>query len=84
MTWLINFIILEAGKNFMLHKTAEDIWEAIEETYSRADNVFELFEVETRLYELKQREMNVTQDFKVLTWFWLQLDLYEIYSVEVL
>ena len=70
----------EVGENFLLHRIAKEIWEAARETYSSTENTSELFEIETRLYDLKQGDLSVTQYFNALTRCWLQLDLYEIHS----
>ena len=78
MSWLINSKATEVGENFLLHRTAKEIWEAARETYSSTENTSELFEIETRLYDLKQGDLSVTQYFNALTRCWLQLDLYEI------
>lgn len=67
-------------ENFLLFRTAKEIWEAARETYSSTENSSELFEIETRLYDLRQGELSVTQYFNTLTCCWLQLDLYEFYS----
>lgn len=79
MSWLINSMTTEVGENFLLHRTAKEIWEAARETYSSTENTSELFEVETRLYNLKQGDMSVIQYFNTLTRCWLQLDLYEVH-----
>ena len=67
----------EVGENFLLYRTAKEIWEAARETYSSTENSSELFEIETRLYDLQQGESSVTQYFNTLTRCWLQLDMYE-------
>ncbi|PKA63925.1 Retrovirus-related Pol polyprotein from transposon TNT 1-94 [Apostasia shenzhenica] len=80
MSWLINSMTTEVGENFLLFRTAKEIWEAARETYSSTENSSELFEIETRLYDLRQGELSVTQYFNTLTRCWLQLDMYEIYA----
>ena len=67
MSWLINSMTTEVGENFLLYKTAKKIWDATREMYSSTENTSELFEVETRLYDLKQGDMSVTQYFNTLT-----------------
>lgn len=44
------------------------------------DNMPELFEAETRLYDLKQGALTITQYFNTLNRCWMQLDLHEIHS----
>ena len=52
MSWIINSMTTEVGENFLLYRTAKEIWEAARETYSITENSSELFEIETRLYDL--------------------------------
>ena len=33
-SWLINFMTNVIGENFLLYKTAKEMWDAIKETYS--------------------------------------------------
>ena len=80
MSWLINSMTTEVGENFLLYKTAKEIWDAARETYSSSENTSELFEVETRLHDLRQGELTVTQYFNTLTRYWQHLDMFEIYS----
>ena len=69
----------EVGENFLIHKTAKEIWDA-REMYSSSENTSELFKVETRLHDLRQEDLNVTQYFNILTGYWQHLDMFEIYS----
>ena len=80
MSWLINSMTTEVGESFLLYRTAKEIWEAARETYSSTENTSALFEIETRLYDLRQGDLSVTQYFNMLTRYWLQLDMYEVYS----
>ena len=67
MSWLINSMTTEVGENFLLFRIAKEIWEAARDTYSSTENSSELFEIETRLYDLRQEESSVTQYFNTLT-----------------
>ncbi|KAL5565961.1 hypothetical protein UlMin_029125 [Ulmus minor] len=80
MSWLINSMTTEVGESFLLYKTAKEIWETARETYSSSENTSELFEIETRLHDLRQGELTVTQYFNILTRYWQQLDMFEIHS----
>ena len=37
------------GKTFMYLKTARDVWEAVQETYSDLENQSQLYELNTRM-----------------------------------
>ncbi|CAN1819859.1 hypothetical protein LINPERHAP1_LOCUS28873 [Linum perenne] len=76
-SWLINSMNSNIGENFLLHQTAQEIWEDARDTYSTTDNSSALFEVETQLYNLKQGEMDASEYFNTLGRYWLHLDMYE-------
>ncbi|CAN1836103.1 hypothetical protein LINPERHAP1_LOCUS34642 [Linum perenne] len=77
-SWLITSMQTNIGENYLLHQSAREVWDDAKETYSTIDNSAALFEVETRLYNLKQGEMSTTDYFNVLGRCWLQLDTYEV------
>lgn len=76
-TWLINSMTPEVGENFLLYKTASQIWEAAQETYSSIDNTAELFSIESSIYDLKQGEGSVTDYYNPLLRLWHQLEMFE-------
>lgn len=68
------------GENLFLYPTAKVIWEAARDTCSSKDSTAELFEIESILHEFKQGDALVTQYFTMLTRYWQQLDLFEVYK----
>lgn len=58
------------GENFLLYKITKEIWDSTRETYSSVDNTSELFDIETRLQNLQQGELNNTQYFNILSKHW--------------
>ncbi|CAN1145715.1 hypothetical protein LINPERHAP2_LOCUS14840 [Linum perenne] len=66
------------GENYLLHQSAKDVWDDAKDTYSTTDNSSALFEVEARLHNLKQGEMDATEFFNHLNRSWLHLDMYEV------
>ena len=46
MSWLINSMNNDIGENFLLYRTAREIWEATKEACSNNENTSELFEIE--------------------------------------
>lgn len=60
MSWLVNSMTLEIGKNFLLYETAHEIWEAAQEFYSSKENTSAIFEIESTLQDLCQGELSVT------------------------
>lgn len=79
MSWLINSMTTEVGENFMLYKTTREIWEAAKETYSRTENSSGLFELQTKLYDLRQGDLFITQYFHLFSRIWIHIDLFDIY-----
>lgn len=82
MSWLINSMTTEIRDNFLLSPTAKDIGVAARDTYSCTENDAELFEIESRLHELKQDDESVTHYFSTLDTFCQQIDLYETYALK--
>ena len=70
MSWLMNSMINDIGKNFLLYGTTKEIWDATKEAHSINENTSEFFEVESILYDLYQGDMSVTQYFNTLTCHW--------------
>ena len=68
---------VEIGENFLLYETAQEIWDAVKETYSNSDNTSELFSIESTLHDLRQEDLTVTQHFNTLTKNWQQLDVFD-------
>ena len=58
---LINSMKLAIGKTYMFLPTAKDVWDVIRETYSDAKNASQIFELKTRLWQMKQRDREVTE-----------------------
>lgn len=69
----------KVGKKFLLFWTTKEIWEVARETYSSSENSSELFEIETRLYDLQQGETRFTEYFNTNTLL-AAMDMYETYS----
>ena len=66
MSWLINSMTNEIGKNFLFYDTAQEIWEAAKDAYSHIKNTLELFDIESVLDNLRQGDSHVTQYFNSL------------------
>ncbi|CAN1244002.1 hypothetical protein LINPERPRIM_LOCUS5899, partial [Linum perenne] len=75
-TWLLSSMTTSIGDHFLLHKTAKDIWEHAEDTYSNVDNKAEILDIETRLYNLKQGDKSVSEYYNTLCHLWLEIDKY--------
>lgn len=60
MSWLVNSMALERGKNFMLYNTAREIWEAARELYSAASNTSLQFEIKGLLRKVRRMLLFIT------------------------
>lgn len=73
----MNSMTNEIGKNFLLFKTAEEIWDAAHGTFSKIDNTQKLFALECILHNLQQGELAAARlvwGTKVeLSWRWAPL-----------
>ena len=63
------------GKPFMFIPTAKDVWDAIRETCSDLENSSQIFELKTKLWQLKQRDRDVTEYYNGILTLWQELDL---------
>ena len=57
----INSMKPAIGKTYMFLPTAKDVWDAIRETYSNAKSASQIFELKTRLWQMKQGDREVTE-----------------------
>ena len=49
------------GKTYMFLPMEKDVWDVIRETYSNVENAFQIFELKTRLWQMKQGDRAVTE-----------------------
>ena len=79
-SWLINSMTNEIGENFLLYKTAKEMWDAVKETYFTKENTAEQVDIETVLHDLRQGDLTVTNYYNILARHWQKLDVYEEYD----
>ncbi|RVX13447.1 hypothetical protein CK203_020911 [Vitis vinifera] len=72
---LINSTKPTIGKTYMFLLTAKDVWDAIRETYSDAENASQIFELKMRLWQMKQRDREVMKYYTKMLGLWQDLDL---------
>ena len=72
---LINSMKLAIGKTYMFLPTVKDVWDAIQETYSDVENASQIFELKTRLWQMKQGDREVTEYYTKMLGLWQDLDL---------
>ena len=70
LSWLVNSMTNEIGKNFLHYGTTREIWVAAKEFYSSKKNTSEIFEIESKLHDLRQGDFSVNQYYGILTHYW--------------
>ena len=64
----------EIRKNFMSLNTAREVWETVQQTYSRVKDVLVIFDVKTKINGAKQGHATVTEYYNLMRGLWLELD----------
>ncbi|KAL6315434.1 hypothetical protein AAG906_000549 [Vitis piasezkii] len=76
MAWLWNSMIPEISDTCMFLATAKDIWDAIQQTYSKARDAAQVYEVKVKTVAAKQGDKTVTEYANQLKSLWQELDHY--------
>ena len=63
------------GKTYMFLPTAKDVWDAVREMYSDAENASQIFEIKMRLWQMKQGDREVVEYYTEMLGLWQDLDL---------
>ena len=80
LAWLINSMEAAFGQTYLFLPTAKDLWDAVQETYLDLGNAAQMFEIKTKLEDIKQGSYSVTQYYNILQNAWQKLDLF--YNME--
>ena len=62
------------GKMYMFLSMEKDVWNVIQKTYSNAENAFQIFELKTRLWQMKQGDREVMEYYIEMLGLWQELD----------
>ncbi|XP_073133787.1 uncharacterized protein [Henckelia pumila] len=76
LAWLINSMEPHISRRYLWFKTAKEVWDAARNMYSDLGNASQIFELRSKLKELKQGSKSVTQYFSDLQDLWQELDLF--------
>ncbi|KAI0498121.1 hypothetical protein KFK09_021362 [Dendrobium nobile] len=76
MSWLWNSMTPEISDTFMFISTAKNIWDAARQTYSKARDAAQIFEVKVKVGSTKQGSKTVTEYATILQNLWQELDHY--------
>ncbi|KHN39708.1 hypothetical protein glysoja_040575, partial [Glycine soja] len=78
MAWLWNSMVLEISDTCMFLKLAKEIWEAVEQTYSKAKDAVQIYDVKVKTLGAKQGNKSVTEYANQLKSLWMKLDHYRV------
>lgn len=78
MAWLWNSMIPEISDTCMFLSTAKEIWDAIEQTYSKAKDAAQVYDVKVKTVAAKQGNKSVTEYANQLKSLWMELDHYRV------
>ncbi|XP_062112894.1 uncharacterized protein LOC133824050 [Humulus lupulus] len=76
LAWLINSMDRKISRMYLFFKISKEVWDAAKKMYSDLGNASQIFEICTKLKEIKQGTHTVTQYFSDLQDLWQELDLY--------
>ncbi|KAI4346246.1 hypothetical protein L6164_013314 [Bauhinia variegata] len=65
-SWLINAMAPEIKQSFMFLPSAHEIWEAVHDSYCDGKDMAKLFEIKTKIWEMKQGDRDMTA-------YWLEI-----------
>ena len=77
MAWLWNSMTSEISDTVMFLTTAKDIWETIQQTYSKAWDAAQVYEVKVKTTITKQGSKTVIEYTNLLQNLWHELDHYQ-------
>ena len=78
MAWLWNSMTPEINNTCMFLATTKDIWDAIQQTYSKARDVAQVYEAKVKTIAAKQGSKTVTEYVNQLKALWQELDHYRV------
>ncbi|KAJ9556712.1 hypothetical protein OSB04_011326 [Centaurea solstitialis] len=78
MAWLWNSMLPEISDTMMFMDNAKDIWNAVQETYSKAKDAAQVYEVKVKTMAAKQGSTTVTEYANQLKSLWQELDHYRV------
>jgi len=70
MSWLLNFMVPEISDTVVFLTTTNDIWEAINLTYSKIKDVAQIYEIWARVTATKQGSKTITEYANMLQTLW--------------
>ncbi|KAF5454932.1 hypothetical protein F2P56_024561 [Juglans regia] len=76
MSWLWNSMNPEISNTCMFLSTAKEIWDAVQQTYSKARDAAQVYEIKVKTSATRQGNKTVTEYANLLKNLWQELDHY--------
>ncbi|XP_073129675.1 uncharacterized protein [Henckelia pumila] len=76
LAWLINSMEPNISRRYLWFQTAKEVWDAAYRMCSDIGNASQIFELRSKLKDIKQGTNSVTQYFSELQDIWQELDLF--------
>lgn len=73
---LINSMEPNISRRYLWFKTTKEVWDAAKKMYSDLGNASQIFELRSKLMEMKQGSNSVTRYFSDIQDLWQELDLF--------
>ena len=61
---------------------AKETWDAIHQTYSKVRDVAQIYELKTKIHDVKQGTISIIEYYSVIKGLWLELDHYQSFKTE--
>ena len=68
MAWLRNSMVPKISDTYMFLKSAKEIWEAVEQTYSKAKDAAQIYDVKVKTVAAKQGNMPINSSLYGWNW----------------
>ena len=76
LLWFVNSAEQEISQTRMFLTTTKELWELVMVTYSDLENSAQIFELKSKIHDIKQGDQVVIKYYNILKGFWQELDLF--------
>ena len=77
MSWLWNSMVPKISNTCVFFTLIKEIWDAVNETYSKVRDMTQIFEIKTRVSATRQDNHSVIKYANILKSLWQELDYYQ-------
>jgi len=75
-------MVLEVSDTCMFLKSTREIWEAVEQAYSKAKDATQIYDVKVKTVGAKQGSKSITEYANQIKSLWMKLDHYRVIKVK--